>query len=95
MDAITLVASVHDHDRATMQAEVQRALTTGADYDIEYRCVWPDGSVHWVQVRGKPELDASGREDTASDVLRLPKPFRVAEMARAIHDAMAEEMLAS
>jgi len=34
-------------------------------------------------------------EDTASDVLRLPKPFRAAEMARAIHDAMAEEMLAS
>jgi len=56
-----LVASVHDDDRATMQAEVQRALTTGADYDIEYRCVWPDGSVHWVQVRGKPELDATGR----------------------------------
>ncbi|MEI4505206.1 response regulator [Sphingopyxis sp. CCNWLW253] len=56
-----LIASVHDDDRATMQAEVRRALATGADYDIEYRCVWPDGSVHWVQVRGKPELDARGR----------------------------------
>jgi len=56
-----LIASVHDDDRTTMQAEVQRSLKTGADYDIEYRCVWPDGSVHWVQVRGKPELDATGR----------------------------------
>lgn len=56
-----LIASVHEEDRATMQAEVQRALTTGFDYDIEYRCVWPDGSVHWVQVRGKPKQDAAGR----------------------------------
>lgn len=55
-----LVASVYDDDRATMQAEVRRSLETGADYDVEYRCVWPDGSVHWVQARGKPELDAAG-----------------------------------
>jgi signal transduction histidine kinase len=55
-----LVACVHDDDRAAMQAEVRRSLATGVDYDIEYRCVWPDRSVHWVQVRGKPELDAAG-----------------------------------
>lgn len=56
-----LVASVHDDDRAMMQESVQRALATGHDYDVEYRCVWPDGSVHWVQVRGRPELDGVGR----------------------------------
>ncbi|MDO9367340.1 MAG: response regulator [Sphingopyxis sp.] len=56
-----LVASVHDDDRSMMQASVQRALTTGEDYDVEYRCVWPDASVHWVQVRGRPEIDAAGR----------------------------------
>ncbi len=25
----------------------------GADYDVEYRTLWPDGSTHWVQIRGQ------------------------------------------
>ncbi|HEX5866775.1 MAG TPA: PAS domain S-box protein, partial [Beijerinckiaceae bacterium] len=31
-----------------------------ADYDIEYRVVWPDGSLHWVQIRGKLAYDNDG-----------------------------------
>jgi len=28
-------------------------LKTGQDYSIEYRNIWPDGSVHWVDVRAR------------------------------------------
>ena len=55
-----LVACAHPDDRSTMQDAVAHALETGSDYNIEYRCVWPDGSLHWVHVRGRPERDESG-----------------------------------
>jgi PAS domain S-box-containing protein len=50
-----LLASVHPDDQAVMQEAVRHTIETGADYDIEYRCIWPDGSQHWVQIRGRPE----------------------------------------
>ncbi|MBA4750972.1 MAG: response regulator [Sphingopyxis sp.] len=56
-----LRASVHPDDRDNMDESIKRALATGADYDIEYRCIWPDSSEHWVQVRGRPQLDPAGR----------------------------------
>jgi two-component sensor histidine kinase len=43
-----------------MKAAVERSITEGVDYDIEYRAVWPDGSVHWVEVRGQPVHAADG-----------------------------------
>ena len=38
----------HAHDRA------------GDDYSIEYRNIWPDGSQHWVDVRGRPVYRPDG-----------------------------------
>ncbi|UVO50183.1 ATP-binding protein [Sphingomonas sp. SUN019] len=56
-----LLDAVHPDDRARMRAAVQRSLESSADYDIEYRCVWPDGSTHWVQVNGRLEYSVAGR----------------------------------
>ena len=33
----------------------------GADFDMEFRVVWPDGTVHWLDHKGKTTLDAAGR----------------------------------
>jgi len=74
-----LVASVHQEDRAMMQSEVRRALSTGEDYDVEYRCVWPDGTVHWVQVRGKPAIDPAGRATGMTGVSHEITERRAAE----------------
>lgn len=48
-----LRAAVHPEDRQRRFVALERAFADGTDYDIEYRVVWPDGSVHWVQVRGQ------------------------------------------
>ncbi|MGY4397330.1 hypothetical protein ACVWZA_002524 [Sphingomonas sp. UYAg733] len=37
-----LLASIHDDDRAGMRRAVQHSLDIGKDYDVEYRCRWPD-----------------------------------------------------
>jgi len=52
-----LLTSIYPADRDAALFAMQAALETGADYDIEYRCVWPDGTVHWVAVRGRPVFD--------------------------------------
>ena len=55
-----LLASVHPEDASRMQSAVRRTLESGADYDVEYRCIWPDRSQHWVHIRGRPEADRFG-----------------------------------
>jgi signal transduction histidine kinase/CheY-like chemotaxis protein len=48
-----LVRSVHLDDRARRSQVLQNAFETGQDYSIEYRTIWPDGSLHWVDVRAR------------------------------------------
>jgi len=55
-----LRSSVHPDDASRMRASVERTLTTGQDYVIEYRNVWPDGSIHWVEVRARALLNDEG-----------------------------------
>ncbi|WP_183878382.1 ATP-binding protein [Rhizobium sp. BK512] len=56
-----LQRSIHSDDRERMQAAMSRTVETGADYSIEYRTVWRDGSVHWVEIRAQLYRDRSGR----------------------------------
>ncbi|MDD5390207.1 MAG: PAS domain S-box protein [Gallionellaceae bacterium] len=52
---------VHPEDRARVQAQVEAAVTQSSDMDIEFRVVWPDGGVHWINDRGQFFLDAQGQ----------------------------------
>jgi PAS domain S-box-containing protein len=36
------------------------AISTGGDYVIEYRVIWPDGSLHWIDSRARVNRDATG-----------------------------------
>lgn len=55
-----LLAAIHPDDLERMQAAVRRAIEGPEDYDIQYRCLWPDGSLHWVQINGQVERDDQG-----------------------------------
>jgi PAS domain S-box-containing protein len=55
-----LQASIHPDDRARRAAVLQEAIRTGGDYSIEYRAIWPDGSLHWVDVRARAVRAADG-----------------------------------
>ncbi|PIB94689.1 PAS domain-containing hybrid sensor histidine kinase/response regulator [Caulobacter sp. FWC2] len=46
-------AAVHPEDEALRAGAVDASIARGEDYDVEYRIFWPDGSLHWVQVRGR------------------------------------------
>ncbi|WP_027132735.1 hybrid sensor histidine kinase/response regulator [Geminicoccus roseus] len=56
-----LLESVHPADRARMKAAVRHSITSGDDYLIEYRVVWPDGSLHWIEIRARIIEDGRSR----------------------------------
>jgi PAS domain S-box-containing protein len=51
---------LHPDDRDRVATVLDRALETKGSYDLEYRVIWPDGSVHWLQGRGQVTLDDAG-----------------------------------
>lgn len=55
-----LVDSIHADDRGRMQASMQNAISTGRDFEIEYRTLWPDLSAHWAEFRGRAVRDRDG-----------------------------------
>lgn len=55
----TFEASVHPSDRGSLDRAIQQAIRQRNSYCHEYRVVWRDGSIHWVEGRGKGFYDAT------------------------------------
>ncbi|MES5098082.1 PAS domain-containing protein [Agrobacterium sp. BA1120] len=55
-----LLASVHPEDRDRMQAAVRETIESGKEYAIEYRVIWPDGSLHWAEINAQLDRDRNG-----------------------------------
>jgi signal transduction histidine kinase/CheY-like chemotaxis protein len=53
--------SIHPDDRALVDETVRRALKGGCDYEVEFRAVWPDGTLHWIAEKGTVHRDAAGK----------------------------------
>jgi signal transduction histidine kinase/DNA-binding response OmpR family regulator len=53
--------SVYAADQPRMQSALQRSLDTGDDFIIEFRNLWPDGSLHWIDVRARALRARNGR----------------------------------
>ena len=54
-------AAVYPADRAALIRRIGERLVDGADFDMEYRIVRPDGTVRWVASRGVMLRGAEGR----------------------------------
>ncbi len=62
------LGAVHAEDQPRMQSMLQQTLDSGADFIIEFRNVWPDGSVHWVDIRARAIRARDGRVTLLSGV---------------------------
>jgi PAS domain S-box-containing protein len=58
------IALVHPDDRAEVIRRCERCRDFGDDFEMEFRVVYPDGSLHWLYDRGRTFLDATGRAKT-------------------------------
>ncbi len=54
------LAALHPQDRERNEAIVAQALAAHAPYNLEYRSLWPDGSIHWIAARGLGYYDRTG-----------------------------------
>ncbi|MFB2921506.1 PAS domain S-box protein [Aerosakkonema funiforme] len=52
---------IHPDDRESLDRSLQQALQTYHIYQHEYRIIWPDGSIHWIEARGHGVYDAAGQ----------------------------------
>lgn len=54
------LSAVHPDDRATANAQVAEVVEQRGDLNIEFRAVWPDGSIHWLNDVGRIICDENG-----------------------------------
>jgi PAS domain S-box-containing protein len=52
---------VHVEDLDTAEAGIRRSMATGEKYAAQYRVVWPDGTLRWIETRGEFYFDPHGR----------------------------------
>ncbi len=52
---------VHPEDLPKVLAAVQKALDEHQDYVCQYRVVWEDASIHWLDALGRAYYDSAGK----------------------------------
>jgi PAS domain S-box-containing protein len=66
------VNCIHPEDQQAVQEAIALSLEQKVDCDVEYRTVWPNGSIHWIDVKGRVFSDADGKPvrlmGTAQDI---------------------------
>jgi len=103
-----LVASIHPGDREWMGKAVQAAAEGGENFAAECRTLWPDGALHWVEIRarlvrnrrgGNPRLvgvcsDITERKTAEERLKRLNESLeeRVAERTAELNAAHADRL---
>jgi PAS domain S-box-containing protein len=89
------IALVHPDDRAEVIRRCERCRDHGDDFEMEFRVVYPDGSVHWLYDRGRTFLDPRGRAKTMTgacvDITNHVRTREALELA----DRQKDEFLAT
>jgi two-component system, cell cycle sensor histidine kinase and response regulator CckA len=52
---------IHPEDRASVQQAVEKGIAGDPHITLDYRVVWPDGSVHWATSRATVLFDSEGK----------------------------------
>jgi len=102
-DELTLndvLAVIHREDRPSVEQALERSVTMGVDYDVEYRVVGPGGAQRWIATKGGGEyeesntpvrmmgvaLDITKRKEAEIQLRRSEERFQI--VARATNDAI-------
>ncbi len=77
----TYEREIHPDDRARVLATARRSIEHGVPYEVEYRIVAPDGTVRWVEGKGRVEYE-DRRPVRMAGVCMMVTRRKEAELAR-------------
>jgi PAS domain S-box-containing protein len=61
---------VYPDDREILRTALTRTIEQDVPYELEYRAVWPDGSVHYIATRGRlARSDVSKRPESINGII--------------------------
>jgi PAS domain S-box-containing protein len=85
------IERVHPDDRAATTKTIQAALQAGAEFTVQNRSVWPDGTVRWLNGSGRALLGGNGEPVRAVGISidvterrTLEEQFRQAQKMEAV-----------
>jgi PAS domain S-box-containing protein len=55
------IDTIHPDDREAFESGIRAALDGSSTFELDFRVVWPDGSVHWTHGAGRVFRDETGR----------------------------------
>lgn len=71
----------YPEDRARVRAEIERAVSNGQRFHVEYRIVHADGDIRWVSERGSPVYDSYGKIEAIEGFIQNVTPRKLSELA--------------
>lgn len=77
-----LLAAIHPEDRAWVLQVIEGEMGRNEGYEIQYRCFWPDGSLHWIQASAIPIADPITRTINVCGVTQDITERKLLEMSR-------------
>jgi PAS domain S-box-containing protein len=87
------VERIHPEDRLKWKGEVERAIVEKADYDHEFRILFPNGKVKWIHSVGHPVFSAAGDFEqfagSSTDITALKSAEQEREKLRRLEDDLA------
>jgi PAS domain S-box-containing protein len=83
--------AIHPDDVQHVVDAINACINDGADYDIEHRCVWPDGTVRWLHEKGDVIRDPDGVPLQMLGVVRDITVHKEAEKVEAAARVAAEK----
>jgi PAS domain S-box-containing protein len=88
-----VMRSVHPEDRGRRARALAQAIDARGEYHCEYRILWPDGSIHWLNARGHVVCGEDGAPRRMVGVLfDTTAEKRVAAELRRLNDTLEERV---
>ena len=92
-DYADLVRCIHQEDRARMQEGVLETIEAGDDYAADCRILWPDGSMHWAEIRARRVRDSGSQDPRLVGVSLDITDRKVSEQAlRRLNETLEERV---
>jgi PAS domain S-box-containing protein len=87
--------ALHPDDRERTDKAVKDTLENHKDFDIEYRSLWPDESIHWLAAKGRGFYDATGKAVRLEGIVLDITRRKLEEETLRIKNQVFEDSIAS